>query len=241
MPCEPLPAHPRISAVVTLYNGAIYLAEALDSIVRQSHAIDEIVVVDDGSTDEGPAIAATYPRVRLITKEHSGFAPTLNRGIEEATGDLLTFLDQDDRWILDKTERQLAFLRQRPESDVVFGRVRQFRMTEPRCGREFEVPLGENEGICKVAGMFRRHALELAGGFGCLGGHDFMDWYTRAREVGLRLDSLPEVVFERRQHFTNTGRVGREEQRRTYLASIKAKLARERAAAASNPPRHNPA
>jgi hypothetical protein len=125
-------------------------------------------------------------------------------------------------------------------TDAIFGRARQFRMTEPRCGREFEVPLGETEGFGKVAGMFRRHAFELAGGFGSLGGHDFMDWYTRAREVGLRLDSLAEVVFERRQHFTNTGRIGREEQRRTYLASIKAKLARERAAAAPNPARQNP-
>jgi glycosyltransferase involved in cell wall biosynthesis len=238
---EPLPANPRISVVIPLFNGALYLLEALDSILGQTHAIDEVVVVDDGSTDESPAIAASYPKVRLITKEHSGFVPTLNRGIEETSGDLLTFLDHDDRWILDKTERQLALLRQRPEIDAVFGRARQFRMTEPRCGQEFEVPFEVTEGLCKVAGMFRRRAFDLAGGFGSLGGHDFMDWYTRAREVGLRLESLPEVVFERRQHFTNTGRIGREEQRRTYMTSLKAKLDRQRAAAAPNPPPTQPA
>ncbi len=224
-----------------LYNGAVYLAEALDSILGQTHAIDEIVVVDDGSTDEGPAITASYPKVRLITKEHSGFSPTLNRGLEETTGELITFLDHDDRWIPDKTERQLALLRQRPEIDAVFGRARQFRMTEQRCGREYEVPLEVTEGLCKVAGMFHRRAFDLAGGFGSLGGHDFIDWYTRAREVGLRLESLPEVVFERRQHFTNTGRIGREEQRRTYMTSLKAKLDRQRAAAAPNLPPTHPA
>ena len=238
---EPLPANPRISAVIPLFNGAVYLPEALDSIRHQTKRLDEVIVVNDGSTDAGPAIAAAHPWVHLVTKEHSGFVPTLNRGIEEATGDILTFLDHDDRWILDKTERQLAFLHQHPEVDVVFGRARQFRMTEQRCGREFEVPFEVTEGLCKVAGMFRRRAFELAGGFGSLGGHDFMDWYTRAREVGLQLESLPEVVFERRQHFTNTGRIGREEQRRTYMASLKAKLDRQRAAAAPNPPLPNPA
>ncbi len=226
---KPLPAHPRITVILPLYNGSLYLTEALDSILRQSHPIDEILVIDDGSTDTGPAIAASHPGVRLLLKEHSGLIPTLNRGLEAATGDLLTFLDHDDRWLPDKTAAQLEFLRQHPEVDVVFGRVFQFRMTEPRPGREFEVPIEELDGVCKGSGMFRRSAFERVGHFGSQGGHDFLDWYTLGRERGLQFGHLPQVVFERRQHFTNTGRLDREKNVQSYHATIRAKLARQRA------------
>lgn len=226
---EPLPASPRISVIVPLYNGALYIQEALDSITAQSHAIDEILVVDDGSSDAGPSIAAAHPNVRFIRKEHSGIIPTLNRGLDESTGDLITFLDHDDRWIPGKTAAQLEFLRQNPDVDAVFGRVFQFRMTEPRTGRQFEVPIEEIDGTCKGSGMFRRHAFTIAGRFDPHGGHDFLTWYAIAREAGLRFHSLPNVVFERRQHFTNTGRLDREKHVQSYMATIKAKLARQRA------------
>jgi glycosyltransferase involved in cell wall biosynthesis len=228
---EPLPAVPRISVILPLYNGILYLTEALDSIARQTHAVDEVIVVDDGSSDGGPAVAEACPQVRLVRKEHSGIIPTLNRGLDEATGDLITFLDHDDRWVPDKTALQLTFLRQRPDVDVVFGRARQFRMTEPRPGREYEVPIEELEGACKCAGMFRRRAFARVGHFGSQGGHDFLDWYTLGREAGLIYASLPEVMFERRQHFSNTGRLDRERHVQSYMATIRAKLARQRAAA----------
>lgn len=228
---DPLPAVPRISVILPLYDGVLYLAEALDSIARQSHAVDEVIVVDDGSSDGGPALAEAHPLVRLVRKEHSGIIPTLNRGLEEATGDLITFLDHDDRWVAEKTAMQVAFLRQQPEIDVVFGRARQFRMTEPRPGRQYEVPIEELEGACKCAGMFRRRAFDRVGRFGSQGGHDFLDWYTLGREAGLLYASLPEVVFERRQHFSNTGRLDREQHIQAYMATIRAKLARQRAAA----------
>ncbi len=226
---EPLPANPRISVILPLFNGALYLAEAFDGLARQTHLVDEILVIDDGSTDAGPAIAASHPGVRLILKEHSGIIPTLNRGLDEATGDLITFLDHDDRWRPDKTAAQLEFLRQHPEVDAVFGRVFQFRMTEPRPGREFEVPIEELEGVCKGAGMFRRRAFERVGHFGSQGGHDFLDWYTLGRELGLQFGSLRQIVFDRRQHFSNTGRLDREKHIQSYHATIRAKLARQRA------------
>ena len=231
---EPLPAHPRISVILTLYNGALYLPEALDSITAQTRPIDEILVVDDGSSDSGPSIAASHPGVRLISKEHSGIIPTLNRGLDEATGDIITFLDQDDRWVPDKTAAQLEFLRQQPEVDAVFGRVFQFRMTEPRPGPEFECPIEELQGVCKGAGMFHRRAFTQVGQFGAQGGHDFLDWYTLGREAGLEFRSLPRIVFERRQHFSNTGRLDRERHVRSYMTTIRAKLARQRASQAAS-------
>lgn len=236
MEADPLPSVPRISVVVPLYNGILYLAETLDSIARQSHPVDEVIVVDDGSSDGGPDLAVTHPKVRLVRKEHSGIIPTLNRGLDEATGDLITFLDHDDRWLPGKTAMQIAFLRQRPEIDAVFGRARQFRMTEPRPGRAYEVPMEELDGVCKGAGMFRRRAFEQVGHLGSRGGHDFLDWYTLGREAGLLFASMPEVVFERRQHFTNTGRLDRERHVQSYMATIRAKLARQRTMAAPPPP-----
>lgn len=91
----------------------------------------------------------------------------------------------------------------------------------------------ELDGVCKCAGMFRRRAFERVGHLGSQGGHDFLDWYTLGREAGLLYASLPEVVFERRQHFSNTGRLDRERHLQSYMTTIRTKLARQRMTPAS--------
>ena len=85
-----------ISCIVPVYNGARFLAEALESILAQSLPPDEIIVVDDGSTDDTPAVVAAYGTVDYVRQENRGPAAARNRGVTLARGDFLSFLDADD-------------------------------------------------------------------------------------------------------------------------------------------------
>ena len=105
-----------VSTIIPCYNAAAFLRECLDSVARQTVPPLEVLVVDDGSTDESAAIAESYgPPVRLIRQEHAHHSVARNRGIEEARGDWVALMDADDLWQPEKLERQLAAV----EPDVV--------------------------------------------------------------------------------------------------------------------------
>jgi CDP-glycerol glycerophosphotransferase len=95
-----LPPRPRISVVVPVYDVAGYLPECLDSILTQSVTDLEVVAVDDGSTDESPAVLSAYaerdPRVRVVRQDNAGLGAARNTGVEHARGELLWFVDSDD-------------------------------------------------------------------------------------------------------------------------------------------------
>lgn len=109
---------PSVSVVIPLYNKAPYIARAIDSVLAQTVQDFEIVVVDDGSTDNGGEIVASYkdPRIRLIRQENKGVSAARNRGIEEAQTDFLAFLDADDEWGSDHLEVLLRLRRNFPEA-----------------------------------------------------------------------------------------------------------------------------
>lgn len=115
---------PRISVIVPLYNKAPYIKRALDSIACQTLSDFEVIVVDDGSTDEGAEVVREYTdkRFRLISQENLGPGPARNRGIEEASAELIAFLDADDEWLPEYLEEGLRFLNDGAEvASVTFG------------------------------------------------------------------------------------------------------------------------
>lgn len=100
---------PTVSVVIPCYNGAPFLRETLESALNQTHPPLEIIVIDDGSTDDSAAIAELFgPPVRVIRQENQGESVARNRGIDEAQGEWLAFLDADDLWKPTKLERQIA-------------------------------------------------------------------------------------------------------------------------------------
>jgi glycosyltransferase involved in cell wall biosynthesis len=103
---------PRISVIVPLYNKAAYVRRALDSISRQTFSDFEVIVVDDGSTDEGPALVSARgdERVRMIAQVNVGPGAARNRGIERARGELIAFLDADDEWLPDYLAESVRLL-----------------------------------------------------------------------------------------------------------------------------------
>jgi glycosyltransferase involved in cell wall biosynthesis len=114
---------PTVSAVIPTFNRARLLGEAINSALGQSRPPDEIIVVDDGSTDETPARMAAYgPHVRYVRQANQGPSAARNHGFRLATGDYVALLDSDDLWTPDRLERQLHLLSRHPHADVVFGR-----------------------------------------------------------------------------------------------------------------------
>jgi glycosyltransferase involved in cell wall biosynthesis len=111
----------RVSAVIPCYNYGRYLARAIDSILAQTYPVSEIIVVDDGSTDNTREVALSYAdRVRYIFQQNRGPSAARNRGIRAASGEWIAILDADDWWMPEKTELQLATARSEPKVVLVY-------------------------------------------------------------------------------------------------------------------------
>ena len=117
---------PTVSVILPTYNRAGLLPRALDSIIAQTYTDWEIVLVDDGSTDETPGIARAYARrlgerLVYVRQSNTGCGGARNRGIETTRGRFVAFLDSDDEYLSHKLERQLALFDLRPELGFVYG------------------------------------------------------------------------------------------------------------------------
>jgi glycosyltransferase involved in cell wall biosynthesis len=120
-----------VSVIIPTYNRAELISQAIDSVLAQTVPAHEIIVADDGSTDDTAAVVAAYgDRVRYLALPHRGQpAATRNAGIRAATGVLLAFLDSDDLFLPDKLARQIAALAQTPAAGVVYSNGLYFRTT----------------------------------------------------------------------------------------------------------------
>ena len=108
-----------ISVIIPTHNRAHLLPRALDSVLNQTKRAEEIVIVDDGSTDDtSDLIQSNYPEVITLHQSNRGVSAARNRGIREASGEWLAFLDSDDEWLAHKLERQMAALGEHPETKV---------------------------------------------------------------------------------------------------------------------------
>ncbi len=111
---------PLVSVVLPIYNGEPFLAAALDSVLEQTYDKLEIIAVNDGSTDGSALVLGDYAsRVSIVTQENTGVAGARNEGLKRASGEYVCFIDQDDRWVPSKVERQLALA----ERDCSLGLV----------------------------------------------------------------------------------------------------------------------
>jgi len=111
----------RVSAVITAYNSEAYIADAINSILKQTRVVDEILVVDDGSTDGTRRVVAEFAEqgIKYIQQPNSSAGAARNRGIRETSGDFIAFLDADDMWLEEKTRLQVQYLEEHPNAALV--------------------------------------------------------------------------------------------------------------------------
>ena len=111
-----------MTVVIPLFNGAPLVGETLDSISRQSQLVAEVIVVDDGSDDDGPDVVASHPlRPRLVRQDHLGVAVARNHGLLETRTRWVAFVDQDDLWHPSRVERLMAWLESHPHERLVMS------------------------------------------------------------------------------------------------------------------------
>jgi glycosyltransferase involved in cell wall biosynthesis len=201
-----------VSVVIPVYNGAKYLSECLQSVRDQTLPASEIIVIDDGSEDDTPKVAAAWaPHVRYRRVAHGGRSYARNHGLKFAETDLIAFIDSDDVWLPRKLELQMAALLRETEPAMVFGYVQQFISTDltlqEAAKLKYNTPLLPGFSPCTL--LMRKCECERAGPFDeTIETGEFIEWYSRARDVGIRSVLVPEVVCRRRLHLDNSGRGG---------------------------------
>lgn len=189
-----------VSCILPVFNGERFLAEAIESILRQEGPLD-VIVVDDGSTDRSAAIAAGFAGIRVLSQANSGLAVARNAGLAAARGDFIAFLDADDLWLPGKLSRQRELLRSCPTVDLCFGLVRDITLAGSSGGIADATPRPGRMAQCMLA---RRSAFERLGGFDTTRRmRTDQDWLVRARERGLVERMLDEVLLHRRIHGAN--------------------------------------
>lgn len=225
-----------ISVVMSAWNAAAYIREAVDSILDQTYTPIELIVVDDGSTDQTNAILREYgDRLRLITQENKGQAAGLNAGIAMASGQYLAFQDADDIWTPDKLARQHAALAD-PDLEAVFCLSEQFVSPELTDVEAFKPRQTIMVGEIWACMLIRRSSFDRVGNFDVALKTTFVDWLGFAKQIGLRYKVIEEALHRRRLHPANFGRRFPEARDKSLLAALRKQIVRSRAGSGGNDP-----
>ncbi len=193
---------PGVSVVIPTYNSARFLADAVTSVLEQGYPRLEILIVDDGSTDDTRQLAVSMgPAVRYLYQDNQGPPAARNLGLRSITGDLVALLDADDLWTPGKLALQVPPLMSNPDLGMVLGLTQYFRTNEQTGEEErlrpfFVVQLG--------CGLFRSEVFRTVGGFDeTLRYGDDVDWFMRTREQGIGAVLLDRATVRYRRHSDN--------------------------------------
>jgi glycosyltransferase involved in cell wall biosynthesis len=186
----------RYSTLIPAYNAADTIREAILSVVAQSVPPQEIIVVDDGSTDGTGEIASQSDAcVRVITQVNQGVGSATTNALRNAAFETVAMLDADDIWLPEKMACQIAYLKANPDCHGVFTYLRTFRSDglEQGAGRETAGWLRSTLVMRKDQADRVGPVIDMLGDRG-----DMIDWIGRARSAGLRMDMLSDVLVLRR-------------------------------------------
>jgi glycosyltransferase involved in cell wall biosynthesis len=166
-----------VSAVIPVHNGAAYVAEAIGSVLSQTHPPSECLVIDDGSTDATPEVVARFGNdVRYVRLDRGGQSRARNQGTQLANGELVAFLDHDDMWLPRKLERQLEEFRLRPDAKMMLCAMEMVDASGRQLGHIRLAPRedlltgmltfdGTETPSCNSTGVMRRDWLLDNGGY----------------------------------------------------------------------------
>lgn len=196
---------PYVSVIVPVYNGVKFIAEAIESICAQNYHPLEIIIVDDGSTDDTSKIVQSYKNIRYIYQANQGVAAARNTGIKNSSGELIAFLDADDCWVPNKLNIQADCLLKNPHIGYILGRQQNFLelgIDKPFWLRK-EHLLNDHVGFLPTL-MIRRRIFDRVGLFN----PDYIissdvEWFSRVKDACIPMMVVPEIVLFRRIHSAN--------------------------------------
>ena len=203
-----------ISIIIPLYNKEASIATALRGVLAQTFQDFEVVVVDDGSTDGGVAVVEQFtdPRIRLIRQENGGVSAARNRGIAEARGEHVAFLDADDEWMPEFLEEiaalQIEFSQCRAQATayvnhngeeynpIVLNRL-PFKGEYGVLTNYFEVASCSHPPVCSICVCIERALLQEIGGFpvGIKSGEDLLTWARIAVRTQWAYSLKPYAIY----------------------------------------------
>lgn len=206
---------PLVSVVIATYNQAKYLGYTIESVLNQTYPNIELIVVDDGSTDSTPEVAARFGgRIAYIRQANTERGAARNRGLAEARGEFIAFLDSDDIWLPDKIKNEVEYLQQHPDLGFVYsdreyidadGRYIGYGRAPEHHGWVTGELLKQNF-VCLSANLARREAMLKTGGFPedrlISGSEDWVAWIRLSTEV--QFGHLPVITVLYRIHPANT-------------------------------------
>jgi glycosyltransferase involved in cell wall biosynthesis len=217
----------QYSVVIPAYNAGMTIGEAIESVLAQTHPPTAIVIVDDGSTDNTAERARAFGGlVTVISQANAGPGSATTRALATIETPLVAGLDADDLWTEHKAARQVERLAATPELAGVFCMARLFRHGETPCA---DAPVLEFWGRTTMmvrTACARRigPVIDPADG---KGRGDMIDWLARARELGIQLEMMPQVLALRRI-IPGSLSYGRDARDRGYLEVVRASLERRR-------------
>jgi glycosyltransferase involved in cell wall biosynthesis len=175
-----------ISVIISVYNAERYLSESLDSVLNQSMPAKEIIVINDGSTDQTINILKSYgKKIKLIDRENKGVPYSVNEGLSEVKQPWIAFNDGDDIWSQNKLELQYNYLLEHKDLRILFGMMRQF--ISPELSEEDKasiyVPNSPEKALIRPAMLAHQSVFEDYGLFNpTLKAGDFIEWFQKIKE-----------------------------------------------------------
>ncbi len=220
-----------ISAIMPVHNGAAHLAEGLRGILAQSHPVQEIIVVDDGSTDGSAEVArAVSPDIMVLTQSQQGPAGARNAGAAAALSAWLAFLDHDDLWPAGRTAKLLEALAAQPGAGLVAGRI-EIRAS-PGLAEDPRLTQANHSHVPFMfpTGLIRRDVWVALGGMAPARDYsEDVDLYLRLLEAKTPVALTDAVTLIYRQHGGNRSRAI-ERSQAALLDTLRASLRRRRGA-----------
>lgn len=201
---------PKVSVIIPAYNSERFIRDSVGSVLAQSYANIECIIVNDGSTDGTADIARCYgDRVVVIDQANRKLPEARNTGIRHASGEFISFLDADDRIAATKIEHQMTYLEQHPDCGAVYSRVQYFDEDRPEEFYSPRRPTPEGDILDRLlfgnfipvhATLFRKSVVEAVEGFRSFPALEDWDFLLRLCMVGCRFGFLDEVVADYRMH-----------------------------------------
>lgn len=151
-----------VSVVIPTYNYGRFIGETIDSVLTQTYAIAEVIVVDDGSTDETEEVVKNFgEKVRYINQQNLGVGAARNKGVESSTGEFIAFLDADDTWLPEKIEKQITKFAMDGEVGLVHCGMREF---DAETGDTLQLLINGDEGwVADGLLLFEKPVVNVSG------------------------------------------------------------------------------